>query len=43
MVIGEVFHPRSKLAGYSTEIKGSKPTKFISGSKVKINIGGFYT
>ena len=24
-------------------IKGSKPIKFISGSKVKINIGGFYT
>jgi putative transposase len=24
-------------------IKGSKPIKFISGSKAKINIGGFYT
>ena len=24
-------------------IKGSKPIKFISGSKTKINIGGFYT
>jgi len=24
-------------------LKGSKPIKFISGSKVKVNIGGFYT
>ena len=24
-------------------IKGSKPIKFTSGSKAKINIGGFYT
>ena len=24
-------------------IKGSKPIKFISGSKAKVNIGGFYT
>ena len=24
-------------------IKGSKPIKFTSGSKVKVNIGGFYT
>lgn len=24
-------------------LKGSKPIKYISGSKIKINIGGFYT
>ena len=24
-------------------IKGSRPIKFINGSKTKINIGGFYT
>lgn len=29
MVTGEIFHPRSKLAGYSTEVKEEHSEQFV--------------